>query len=168
MLIYKLNYPSTDRILLVLTFSKNLPNIKKIVNKHWHLFQIKPNHKRCIRWKAIWAYRINKNLRELNGSNRILNDRVVCKNNIEKKTTLLQSIPKEIRKWIIKSNSFTSYPIKETFKIFHHLNFKNCGVYSNGKNSIFSTLLKVETVFNLLRNNPRKDSKARDHFQSTV
>ena len=90
MLTPKPNNASTNRIHLVLRLNKTLPNIKEIVNKHWHLLQINPNHKNIVEEKPIIDYRRIRNLRELIGSNRTLNDRVVRKNNIEKKTTLLQ------------------------------------------------------------------------------
>ena len=110
MLTPKPNNVSTNRIPLVLRLNKTLPNIKEIVNKHWHLLQVNPNHKNIVEEKPIIDYRRIRNLHELIGSNRILNDRVVRKNNIEKKQ--LYCSPWHTRKdglccqQVIKTNHF--------------------------------------------------------------
>ena len=85
----KPNNSSTNRIPLVLTFNKTKikeksTKIKEIVDKHWNLLQINSNHKNMVDEKPIVTNRKNRNFRELIRSNRVLNDRVVYKNNMAK------------------------------------------------------------------------------------
>ena len=91
------NNSTTNPVPLDLTFNKTLPNIKKIVNKHFCLLQINRNHNKISEERPIIANRRNTTLCELARCNRILNDRVVRKSNIEKKIfTESYIIPKKI------------------------------------------------------------------------
>ena len=45
------------RILLVLKFNRTLPNIKKIVDEHWHSLQINPELKNALQGKSVIAYK---------------------------------------------------------------------------------------------------------------
>ena len=92
----KSNNASTNRIPLVWAFNKTLWNTKEIVIKHWHLLQINPIHKNTFDENPTRTYRRIANLRELIGSNSILNDRVVHKNNIEKNFIAVHAITKNI------------------------------------------------------------------------
>ena len=61
---------------LVLTYNRFLPNISNIVQKHWNI----PNTSRTL-WglfqeKLIMAFKRNRNLKELTGSNCIENGKV--------------------------------------------------------------------------------------------
>ena len=167
MLTPKPNNVSTNRIPLVLRLDKTLPNIKEIVNKHWHLLQINPNHKNIVEEKPIIDYRRIRNLRELIGSNRTLNDRVVRKNNIEKKQLYCSSW--DTRKdglccqQVIKTNYFISYQTGQMFKIFYKLNCKRCGFIYLLQCQIwhFQYVGKSETAFNSRLNSHRKEIKAK-------
>ena len=71
------------RILLVLKFSRTLPNIKKIIDEHL-LLQVNLKLKNTFQEKPIIAYKRNKDLKEII-SNRILNNKVIRKKKAEKK-----------------------------------------------------------------------------------
>ena len=73
------------RIPLVLKFNRTLPNIKKVIDEHWHLLQINPKLKNAFQGKPIIAYKRNRNLKEIIGSNKILNNKVIRKKKAEKK-----------------------------------------------------------------------------------
>ena len=73
------------RIPLVLKFNRTLPNIKEIIDKHWHLLQIKPKLKNIFQERPIIGYRKNRNLKEIIGSNKILNYKVIRKKKAKKK-----------------------------------------------------------------------------------
>ena len=68
------------RIPLVLKFNRTLPNIKKIIDKQWHLLQINPTLKNAFRRRPITAYKKNRNLKEIIQRNKILN-KVIKKEN---------------------------------------------------------------------------------------
>ena len=59
--------------------NKTLPNVKQIINKHWHLLQINSNLGSAFEQEPTIAYRRNKNLDDLIGSKKILDDTVVQK-----------------------------------------------------------------------------------------
>ena len=82
--IYIANKP---RIPLVLKFKRTLPNIKKIIDEHWHLLQINPKLKNTFQANPIIAYKRNKNLKEIIGSNKILNNKVIRKIKKQKRST---------------------------------------------------------------------------------
>ena len=73
------------RIPLVLKFNRTLPNIKEIIDKHWHLLQINPKLKNIFQERPVIGYRKNRNLKEIIGSNKILNYKVIRKKKAEKK-----------------------------------------------------------------------------------
>ena len=58
---------------LILKLNRTLPNIKKIIDEHWHLLQINPQLKNAFQGKPIIAYKRNRNLKEIIGSNKIFN-----------------------------------------------------------------------------------------------
>ena len=73
-----------NRVPFVLPNNKTLPNVKQIINKHWHLLQINSNLRTAFKQEPIIAYRRNKNLGDLIGSNKILDNKVVHKNKRKK------------------------------------------------------------------------------------
>ena len=60
------------RIPFITTHNKTLPNLKQIVNKHWHLLQINSNPRTAFEQEPLIAYRRNKNLGDLIGSKKML------------------------------------------------------------------------------------------------
>ena len=53
------------RIPFVIKYNKTLPNVKQIINKHWHLLQINSNLRNAFKQESLIAYRGNKNLGDL-------------------------------------------------------------------------------------------------------
>ena len=73
--------PSTQGNLpLVRTFNKTLPNIKNVIDKHWHILSINENLQRVFNKRPFIAYRRNTNLHQLIGGNRLFKNKVVRKN----------------------------------------------------------------------------------------
>ena len=52
------------RIPLVLKFNRTLPNIKKIIWKHWDLLHISPKLKNVFQERTIMAYKRNRDLKK--------------------------------------------------------------------------------------------------------
>ena len=73
------------RIPLVLKFNITLSNIKEVIDEYWHLLQINPKLKNTSQGKPIIACKRNRNLKEIIGRNKILNNKVIRKRKEEKK-----------------------------------------------------------------------------------
>ena len=72
----KLKEKNHNIICFVLTYDKTLENVKKIINKHWRLLEI---DRTLITWfeqEQTIEYGRNKNLGDLTGSKKILNNKV--------------------------------------------------------------------------------------------
>ena len=73
-----------NRIPFIITYNKILPNVKQIIDKHQYLLQINLNLRTAFEEERNIAYQINKNLGDLIESKKILNGKVVRKNNNKK------------------------------------------------------------------------------------
>ena len=115
------------RIPFITTYNKTLPNLKQITNKHWHLLQINSNLRTVFEQEPLITYRQNKNFGDLIGSKKILDDKVVHKNNSRKQFYCRPCLTRTdiCCEQVLKTNTFTSYRTGETFKIFHQLNCKS-------------------------------------------
>ena len=160
----------------VITYSKTLPNVRQIINKHWYLLKINSNLRTAFEQEPIIIG--NLNLGNLIESKKILNDKVIHKNNGKKQLYCRPCLTKRDNncyQQVLKTNTFTCYRTGKTFNIFRQLNCKS---------SHFIRLLqcricqiqyvdKSETLFNIRLNNHRKDSKKKNsivaskHFQSS-
>ena len=54
-----------DRIPLVVTYNRTLPDIQSILKKHWHILQLEPTLKECFKNPPILAFRRNKNVGDM-------------------------------------------------------------------------------------------------------
>ena len=116
------------RISFITTYNKTLPNLKQIINIHWHLLQINSNLRTAFEQEPLIAYRRNKNLGDLIGSKKILNGKVVRENNSNMRLYYRPCLTRRDNicwQQVLKTNTFTSYRTAETFKIFHQLNCKS-------------------------------------------
>ena len=165
------------RIPLITTYNKTLPNLKQIINKHWHL-QINSNLRTAFEQEPLIAYRRNKNLVDLIGSKKILDGKVVRENNRKKQLYCRPCLTRRDNiccRQVLKINTFTSYRTGETFKMFHQLNCKSSHLIYLLQSRIcqLQYVGKSETSFNIRLNNHRKDSKnenpilACKHFQNS-
>ena len=64
------------KIPLVLTYSRSLWNITKVVRKHWNNLPIKKEFKEIYKNEQVTTFRRNKNLKEVIGSNKIEQNKV--------------------------------------------------------------------------------------------
>ena len=116
------------RILFITTYNKTLPNLKHIINKHWHLLQINSNLRTAFEQEPLIAYTQNKSLGDLIGSKKILDGKAVRENNSKKQPYCRPRLTRRDNiccQQVLKTNTFTSYRTDETFKIFHLLNCKS-------------------------------------------
>ena len=54
-----------NHLTLCVTYNKTLPNIKTILEKHWHMLNVNPELKKVFENKPLLTFRKNKNLRQL-------------------------------------------------------------------------------------------------------
>lgn len=58
--------PATQKNLpLVVTFNKTLSNIKKLIDKHWHILVINEKFKKAFNKKPLMTYRRNENIHKI-------------------------------------------------------------------------------------------------------
>ena len=61
---------------LTLAYNRLYPNISKVIRKHWNLLEIYEFLKEIFNCQPITAFRRNKNLKELIGTNKIEKNKV--------------------------------------------------------------------------------------------
>ena len=64
MYIYNI-YKTIYTIYLCVTYNKTLPNIKTMLEKHWHILNINLELKKIFENKPLLTFRRNKNLRQM-------------------------------------------------------------------------------------------------------
>ena len=73
--------PATqENLSLVVTFNEILPNVKNVIDKHWHNLSNNEKFWKAFDKKRFIAYRRNNNLHQIFGGNHILKTKVVRKN----------------------------------------------------------------------------------------
>ena len=131
------------------------------------MLQINTALKPLFEEKPIIAYRRNKNLRDLIGSNRILNNKKITRPKATKKQGSSSACRTRADNLccpqIVKTKTFTSFRTGETFKIFHQLNCKSHSIIYllQCQICLIQYVGKSETTFNLRLNNHRKDARDR-------
>ena len=60
-----------NHLTLCVTYSKTIPNIKTILEKHWHILNVSPELKKLFENKPLLNFRKNKNLGQLIGGSAI-------------------------------------------------------------------------------------------------
>ena len=78
------------KIPLVLTYSRSLTNINKVVRKYWNILSINKAFKEIFQIELVTTFARNKNLKELIGSNKIKHNKVKKHNSIMKKGKCVQ------------------------------------------------------------------------------
>ena len=118
-----------------------------MINKHWHLLQINSNLRTAFKQEPIIAYRRNKNLGDLIESKKLLDGKVVHKNNSKKQLCCRPCLNRRDSiccQQVLKTNTFTSCRTGETFKIFHQSNCIHTSfTYYNAEFVSYNTLVKV-------------------------
>ena len=66
---------TSKRIPFVVTYNRTLPPISKILRKHWSILQLDKNLKSLFQEPPVIAYRRCRNLRDLIGGNKSVNDK---------------------------------------------------------------------------------------------
>ena len=110
---------------LLLTYSRSLPNISKVVRKHWNILFMNKTFKEIFQNELVTAFRRNKNLKEIIGSNKIEHNKVKKHNNITKKGKCSPCSANNTTlscQQVISSSSFKSHQTIKIYTIFHEVN----------------------------------------------
>ena len=70
-LLKKANPVRKNLIPFSVTYTPTLPNIREIINKHWHILNINNTVRNVFKATLVIAFRINTSLRQIIGTNTI-------------------------------------------------------------------------------------------------
>ena len=149
---------NTSRIPSITTFNMTLPPITNIIHKRWDILKLKPNLKDTFSHPAMLTFRRSKNIRDIIGSNYILNDRII---KAKPRTKSIQSCQpcnhssSLCCKYLNSTNTFTSSVTMKTYNIYHKTNCKSKNVIYLLECTLCSIqyIGKSEWPFNLRLNN---------------
>ena len=113
---------------LVLTYNRFLPNISNIVQKHWNTLNISRTLQGLFQEGPTAAFKRNRNLKELIGSNFIENGKVKRAKNtftIGKCSPCLSKAGNLCCCQLTSTMIFISQQTKRKFKIYHKVNCKS-------------------------------------------
>ena len=164
------------KIPLVLTYSRSLPNISKVVRKHWNILSINKAFKEVFQNEPVADFERNKNLKELIGNNKIEDNKVKKHNNVMKKGKCSPCSANNRTlccNQLVSSSTFKSQQTNKSYTIFHQLNCSSAYVIYLMECTLCRKQYvgKSETSFNIRLNNHPKDVKKPDailacrHFQ---
>ena len=102
-----------------------MPNISKVVRKHWNILSIDKAFKEMLQNEPVAAFRRSKSLKELIGSNEIEYNKVKIHHNISKKD---KCSPCSVNnktlccKQVISSSTFRRQWTNKSYTTFHEVN----------------------------------------------
>ena len=114
-----------NKTLLVLTYNNFLPNINNLVRKHWNILNISRALQVFFQDEPITAFKRNRNLKKLIGSNCIKSGKVKRTKNIftmAKCSPCLSKTGNLYCSQLPSTMTFISQQTKRKFKIFHKVN----------------------------------------------
>ena len=144
-----------------ITYNRTLPKFKSIVDKNWHLLQVNLELKERFQSSPIIAFRKNKNLKQIIGSNTIEHNKKLIRSNDKvngKSSPCLSNTRTLCCKQVVSTTSFKSNQTNCVFKIFHNINCKSTFLIYLLERNICNIQYvgKSETTFNIRSNNHRK------------
>ena len=151
-------------MILSVTYSRALPNLKNILTKHWHILQANQSCKKTFSTLPIIAFRKSTSLKQPIGTNTFHNNKKLIKtknNHHSGKCVPCNATRCLCCQQLISTTSFKSNQTNKTFKIFHRVNWKRSFVIYPLECHICNIqyIGKSEAPFNIRLNNHRKDVK---------
>ena len=122
---------NNNKIQLITTYNRTLPNLHNAIEKHWHLLKINNEISKVFTEKPIIAYRRNKNIRDLIGSNTIENNKVKRKRKVNLNGSCSPCLSKYGNlccKQVVPTKTFKSQQNGKSFKIQHRLTCHSANV----------------------------------------
>ena len=126
---YKEKMPRNN-IPFITTYSRQMPNLKRIVDSSWNTLMINPAIATKFHQKPLFCYRRNRNLKDLLGQTRISKNKVVKKTEklIGKCSPCLRRPDTKCCRHIVSTSTFQNRTGKRQYKIFHNVNCKSKNV----------------------------------------
>ena len=126
LLVYK-EKEATNRIPLIVTYNKKLPDMKNIVDKTWNTLRINQSESAKFAEKPMICFRRNRNLRDLLGQTRISDGKVLRKKELKpgRCSPCLSRPDTKCCKHIISTKTFSNRAGDKVYKIFHRVNCKS-------------------------------------------
>ena len=122
-----------NHLTLCVTCNKTLPNIKTIIEKHWHILNVNPELRKVLENKPLLAFRRNKNLRQLIGGNTTGKNKKLLTTNKFTNGKCLPCFSNSRTlccKQVIKTEHFKSNLTNRTFRILKKTTCKVISSYS--------------------------------------
>ena len=111
-----------DSIPFSVTYNSVLPNIKEIINKHWHILNIDSSFKEIFNsLQLMIAFRKNAGLKQFIGTNTIRNNQkflTTTQSTTAGQCTPCYTSPSFCFQQVLKTTTFTSTQTRDTFAIF--------------------------------------------------
>ena len=114
-----------NRLTFITTYNRTNPDIKDVLQKHWHLLQLDSNLGTIFSELPMIAFKRNKNLGDILGSKNLSNSKVVRYKRsytIKRCKPCTENISKKCCKQLKDTNSFKSTITGKEYKIFHDCN----------------------------------------------
>ena len=155
---------SEKKLKFITTFNHNLPKLRDAIEKNWDILQTNGKQAELFAEKPIIAFRRNRNLKDMLGGVKILNNKKVVKANRKNGqcSPCLSQIGNICCKHIISTKTFRSTTTGERFAIKHKVNCKTKkGIYLGSCELCPKPQYvgKFETFWNVRTYNHRKDAK---------
>ena len=153
-----------NRIPVLKTYNRYLPNISNIITKTWNIFKISPTLQKVFDQKPMITHKRNKNLGEP-----IEGHSLQCRKVFNTHLWIIRSQSKSCNTTnksslcctqVVNTKTFESHQTRRTLKIFHKLNCKSSVVIYLMECTFYNIQYvgKAETPFNIQLNNHRKDA----------
>lgn len=117
-----------NKIPLVITYNRTLPNISEVVKKNWNILQIGSEFENVFDNTPTIAFKRNKNIQELIGGNLINNGKLVKRNKLKQKEgkskTCNTNRTSLCCTQVVNTSTFKSYQTNRIFNIFHTITCK--------------------------------------------
>ena len=117
---------TSNRIPLILTYIRTLPDIKRAINKHWDILKINRDFDKVFAEHPIIAFRRNRNLQDILGKKRIINNRKRLRQSINQNGYSKPCNSKLNNLYSTQVQSTSTFKITVTHKTFKINNKLNC------------------------------------------
>ena len=121
-LLRKIGKSQKDRIPFLITRNRNLPMMRKILDKNWNVLQINPELEETFQNYMFVAFKRNKNFQEIIGSHTI-KYRKEFKTHLENRKAKYE--PCNTNKSSLHCKEVQGYETQKLYNIFHNLNCKS-------------------------------------------
>ena len=164
-LLNKTNAVRKNVIPFLVTYSPTLPNIREIINKHWHILNINNTFGNVFKPTSVIAFRKNTSLRQIIGYNQKL---LKVKQNVTKGECIPCNTSRCLScQQIIATTTFESIQTKEKFNIYNKTSCKSKYIIYLLMSALQNIVCqKVRNSFSHKTEQPQKGYKTSSRYRS--